>query len=83
MQNAIEVVFPKARHHWCLWHVMKKVPEKLRGYSNYESIKSALHCAVYDSSNKDEFTKSWEKMIMDYNLHDNEWLNGLYNERHR
>ena len=27
MQNAIEQVFPKARHRWCLWHIMKKIPE--------------------------------------------------------
>ncbi|XP_028072411.1 protein FAR-RED IMPAIRED RESPONSE 1-like [Camellia sinensis] len=26
MQNAIEIVFPQARHRWCLWHVMKKIP---------------------------------------------------------
>jgi len=29
MQNAIEIVFPNTRHHWCLWHIMKKLPEKL------------------------------------------------------
>ena len=36
MKNAIEIVFPNARHRWCLWHIMKKVPEKLQGYSRYK-----------------------------------------------
>lgn len=27
MQRAIEIVFPGARHRWCLWHIMKKIPE--------------------------------------------------------
>ena len=55
MQNAIKEIFPKAHHRWCLWHVMKKVPKKLRGYSNYESIKLILHSAVFDSFSKEEF----------------------------
>ena len=32
MKNAIEVVFPNTRHWWCLWHIMKKLPEKLKRY---------------------------------------------------
>ena len=55
MQNAIEIVFPQVRHCWCLWHIMKKISEKLRGYSQYESIKVTLSKAVYDSFTKDEF----------------------------
>ena len=39
MQKAIEVVFPHARHRWCLWHIMKKLPKKLKGYKKYEVIK--------------------------------------------
>ncbi|XP_028066846.1 protein FAR-RED IMPAIRED RESPONSE 1-like [Camellia sinensis] len=83
MQNAIEIVFPQDRHRWCLWHIMKKIPEKLRGYSQYESIKVALSNAVYDSFTKDEFEEYWEAMIENFNLNDNEWLGVLYNDRHR
>ncbi|XP_028085358.1 protein FAR-RED IMPAIRED RESPONSE 1-like [Camellia sinensis] len=83
MQNAIEIVFPQARHRWCLWHIMKKIPEKLRGYSQYDSIKVALSNAVYDSFTKDEFEEYWQAMIAKFNLHDNEWLGVLYRERHR
>ncbi|XP_039686629.1 protein FAR-RED IMPAIRED RESPONSE 1-like [Medicago truncatula] len=43
MKKAIEVVFPKARHRWCLWHLMKKIPEKFGRHSDYESIKTLLH----------------------------------------
>ena len=28
MKKAIKVVFRKARHRLCLWHIMKKIPEK-------------------------------------------------------
>ncbi|XP_024636609.2 protein FAR-RED IMPAIRED RESPONSE 1-like [Medicago truncatula] len=83
MKNAVEDVFPKARHRWCLWHIMKKVPEKLSRLSNYESIKILLHDAVYDSLSISDFMEKWEKMIECYELHDNEWLKGLFDERHR
>ncbi|CAL5383654.1 unnamed protein product [Camellia sinensis] len=83
MQNAIEIVFPHARHRWCSWPVMKKIPEKLRGYSQYESIKAALSNAIYESFTKDEFDEYWEAMIAKFNLNDNEWLGVLYRERHR
>ncbi|XP_028070209.1 protein FAR-RED IMPAIRED RESPONSE 1-like [Camellia sinensis] len=83
MQNAIEIVFPQARHRWCLWHIMKKISEKLRGYSQYESIKVAFSNAVYDSFTKDEFEEYWEAMIENFNLNDNEWLGVLHRERHR
>ena len=49
MKNAVKIVFPNACHQRCLWHIMKKVPEKLKGYEHYESIKFMLHNIVYDS----------------------------------
>ncbi|CAJ2665675.1 unnamed protein product [Trifolium pratense] len=83
MKNAIEVVFPKARHRWCLWHLMKKVPEKLGRHSEYESIKALLHDAVYESLSKSDFMEKWGKLIEDFELQDNEWLKGTFHERNR
>ncbi|XP_022880776.1 protein FAR1-RELATED SEQUENCE 5-like [Olea europaea var. sylvestris] len=58
MQNAIEIVFLKTKHRWCLWHIMKKLPEKF-GYH------------------------SWRSMLDTYDLHDNDWLSRLYENRNR
>ncbi|KAK9280434.1 hypothetical protein L1049_014124 [Liquidambar formosana] len=38
---------------------------------------------VYDSYTEVEFEEGWKLMIDRYDLHDNEWLDGLYGERHR
>uniref|UniRef100_J3LBW7 Protein FAR1-RELATED SEQUENCE n=1 Tax=Oryza brachyantha TaxID=4533 RepID=J3LBW7_ORYBR len=81
MQNAIMEVFPEARHRWCLWHIMKKIPEKLRGYLEYEDINSTLSNVVYDSLNRDDFDRGWMKMIDEFSLQDNEWVVGLYDNR--
>ncbi|XP_027911571.1 protein FAR1-RELATED SEQUENCE 5-like [Vigna unguiculata] len=70
MMNAIKVVFSNTKHRWCLWHIMKKVLEKLQGYTNYKPIKTELKKLVYDS-------------ICVNDLNANEWLSTLYDERHR
>ncbi|XP_040243425.1 protein FAR1-RELATED SEQUENCE 6 isoform X4 [Aegilops tauschii subsp. strangulata] len=80
MQNAIEEVFPQARHRWCTCHIMKKIPEKLNGY---EKIKSTLSNVVYDSLTKHGFDKTWVEMINKYDLQDNEWLAELYDNKNR
>ncbi|XP_042962573.1 protein FAR1-RELATED SEQUENCE 5-like [Carya illinoinensis] len=49
MQLAIARVFPSSRHRFCLWHIMKKLPEKFGSHSQYNEIKSSLHKCVYDS----------------------------------
>ncbi|XP_071695688.1 protein FAR-RED IMPAIRED RESPONSE 1-like [Rutidosis leptorrhynchoides] len=42
MKKAIEVVFPAARHRWCLWHILKKLPKKLGRHKRYKSVKYKL-----------------------------------------
>ncbi|XP_058764116.1 protein FAR-RED IMPAIRED RESPONSE 1-like [Vicia villosa] len=83
MKNAIELVFPTTRHRWCLWHIMKKIPEKLSGYGEYKRIKYAMKEAVYDTFTTDGFEQKWSLFIEKFNLQENDWLGGLYMERHR
>ncbi|GLT54152.1 hypothetical protein SLA2020_273750 [Shorea laevis] len=58
MKNAIEIVFPKTtRHRYCLWHIMRKLPEKFGAHAQFNGIKSALSTCVYDSQTCAEFEK--------------------------
>jgi len=82
MLNAIREVFPNTKHRWCLWHIMKKVPEKLQGYTNYKSIKTELKRLVYDSITMGEFELGWHAFIGQYDLTTNDWLTTLFDERH-
>ncbi|XP_004509897.2 protein FAR1-RELATED SEQUENCE 4-like [Cicer arietinum] len=83
IKNAIELVFPTTRRRWCLWHIMKKIPEKLYQHNEYKKIKFALKEAVYDTFTKETFEEKWCFFIKKFELQQNDWLNGLYNERHR
>ena len=82
MKKAIEVVFPNARHRWCLWHIMKKMPDKFKGYKEYEPIQFCMRNFVHDSLSKEKFEESWCLFIKKYKLESNEWLIGLYDKRH-
>ena len=82
IKAAIENVFPSTRHRWCLWHILKKISDKLGGYKEYRDISNVLHCAVYDSQSSAKFEETWHHMIVEFELGGNEWLHGLYNERH-
>ncbi|XP_073223562.1 protein FAR1-RELATED SEQUENCE 6-like [Cicer arietinum] len=75
IKNAIELVFPTTRHRWCLWHIMKKIPEKLDQYSEYKKIKFELKEAVYDTITKDAFEEKWCSFIEKFELQQNDWLN--------
>ncbi|KAF5475279.1 hypothetical protein F2P56_007102 [Juglans regia] len=82
MKNAIEIVFPNARHRYCLWHIMRKLPEKLESHSAYNvGLKTAIMSAVYDTQNAEQFEEKWGQLIHNYDLIDNSWLQGLYAER--
>uniref|UniRef100_A0ACD5URP8 Uncharacterized protein n=1 Tax=Avena sativa TaxID=4498 RepID=A0ACD5URP8_AVESA len=83
IQNVVGMVFTNSRYRWCLWHIMKKIPEKLGGYEEYDFIKVALGNTVYDSLTITEFEAAWMRMVERYNLGDNDWLKGLYDHRHR
>ncbi|KAF5465008.1 hypothetical protein F2P56_015042 [Juglans regia] len=82
MKNAIAIVFPNTRHRYCLWHIMRKLLEKLGSHAEFKcGLKSALQRCVYDSQTSDEFEKSWEVFIDTYNLKENAWLQSLYSEQ--
>ncbi|XP_038708509.1 protein FAR1-RELATED SEQUENCE 5-like [Tripterygium wilfordii] len=81
MKNAIRVVFPDTKHRLCLWHIMKKVPEKLGSHIEYDGIRRLLTGAIYDSQSIYEFEDSWHMLISFYQLEDNVWLSSLYAER--
>jgi len=81
IKNAIARVFPGTRHRYCLWHILKKISEKFKAYSQYDAIKSALRRCVYESQTCGDFEIGWQRVLERYNLKDNDWLCRLYDER--
>ncbi|XP_022886905.1 protein FAR1-RELATED SEQUENCE 2-like [Olea europaea var. sylvestris] len=83
LQNEIQIIFPNTKHRWCLWHILKKLPEKFGYHVDKSSIFSAIHVLVYDSQSVEEFDEGWKSMLDTYDLSENAWLSGLYENRGR
>ncbi|RYR02621.1 hypothetical protein Ahy_B06g081422 [Arachis hypogaea] len=82
MFGAIRKALPNTRHRWCIWHIMKKLPQKLGGYRRYGDLYYAnLRDIVFNTWTEESFERKWFEFIEEYNLHDNTWLSDIYNDR--
>ncbi|XP_021719413.1 protein FAR-RED IMPAIRED RESPONSE 1-like [Chenopodium quinoa] len=55
MQKPLAEVMPNTRHRWCIWHIMRKFPEKLGKCALYDDFKNPLKNIIYDSFTVEEF----------------------------
>nr|XP_025635474.1 protein FAR-RED IMPAIRED RESPONSE 1-like [Arachis hypogaea] len=82
MQRAIELSMPTIIHHWCIWHIMKKIPNKLNDYKRHKKIEQEMSHVVWNSFTKDAFDRNWNDFLTKYDLGGNKWLSELYEDRH-
>ncbi|XP_071687228.1 protein FAR1-RELATED SEQUENCE 8-like [Rutidosis leptorrhynchoides] len=67
MKNSIEIVFPGIRHRYmCLWHITKKIPEKLGKLKKYKLIKYKLKKNLYGSLTPSEFEAAWKTTLKQF-----------------
>ncbi|XP_021754070.1 protein FAR1-RELATED SEQUENCE 6-like [Chenopodium quinoa] len=82
MRKPLAQVMPNARHRWFIWHIMKKIPEKLGSCEHYQDFKSPLKALIYESFTVAEFERRWSDLMKHFELEENEWLGDLFEERH-
>ncbi|XP_061340632.1 protein FAR1-RELATED SEQUENCE 5-like [Gastrolobium bilobum] len=82
ISNAVSKIFPNAKHRYCIWHIMKKFPEKLSHvYHENASFKKHFNECIWRSKSTQEFEDRWKHLLVEYGLDENEWLRGLYSIR--
>jgi hypothetical protein len=82
MRAAIIAVFPNSIHRLCMFHIIKKLPEKIGPHllEEDEFWQEVNHC-VWSSETIEEFESRWKAILEKYNLENNEWLQGRYEIR--
>ncbi|KAG2598759.1 hypothetical protein PVAP13_5KG398207 [Panicum virgatum] len=82
MRAAIASVLPSTMHRLCMWHIMKKFPEKIGPHLlQDEEFWKRVNLCVWGSETTEEFESRWLALLSDYNLGNNDWLEGRYRIR--
>ena len=62
---------------------MRKISNEFKRYAAYKGIKCAMKEAIYDTLTEEEFNEERCLFVKEFELEQNEWLNGLFNEWNR
>ncbi|XP_074314205.1 protein FAR1-RELATED SEQUENCE 11-like [Silene latifolia] len=78
--NYIITVLKKARHRFCMWHIMKKVTDKVGSTICKETdFLSRLNNVIWSEDlEPEEFEENWAKVISEFSLERNKWLTGKW-----
>ncbi|XP_074266345.1 protein FAR-RED IMPAIRED RESPONSE 1-like [Silene latifolia] len=82
--NAVPAKFKTAKHRFCMWHIMKKITDKVGSKICRDTdFLTRLNGVVWDDDlEPGEFEEKWLKVMNDFSLEDNTWLNGKFADRH-
>lgn len=79
---AITQVFPRTRHRFCKWHILKECQEKLSHVLfEHPNFEAELHKCVNLTESIEEFESCWLSLIDRYDLVEHEWLQTIYADR--
>ncbi|XP_010271481.1 PREDICTED: protein FAR1-RELATED SEQUENCE 5-like [Nelumbo nucifera] len=84
IEKAINLVLPKSHHRLCVWHMFQNAAKHLSGvFEKFKLFSQDFKRCVYEYDDVDEFESAWKNMIDKYRLQENEWLQKLYNKKHK
>ncbi|XP_076918651.1 protein FAR-RED IMPAIRED RESPONSE 1-like [Bidens hawaiensis] len=80
MKQAIASVFQNTRNRLCMWHIIKKVADKVGAdLCNNEDFKSRLYNIVWtDSISPSEFEDKWQTIMVEFELDKNKWFTDMW-----
>ncbi|KAH0639651.1 hypothetical protein KY285_036237 [Solanum tuberosum] len=68
MKASITEVFLDTIHRYCIWHIMTKLPAKLKGVLDFKIAKAEFKSIIYNSITIYEFEGKWASFIQKYEL---------------
>lgn len=85
MKLSVAEVFPETTHRLCMWHIMKKLREKVSAQLwQDDEFKSRLNRCVWNNQlEPEEFETEWNEIMTKHDLQDNSWFLYLYGIRQK
>ncbi|KAI3924342.1 hypothetical protein MKW98_032543 [Papaver atlanticum] len=84
ISDAVGLVFPESHHGLCLWHIFLNASKQLtKVVKASKTFAPQFKAWIYEQETVEEFDRSWNKLLEDFDLRDNEWLQGLYELREK
>ncbi|XP_021741423.1 protein FAR1-RELATED SEQUENCE 5-like [Chenopodium quinoa] len=86
MKISVKSVFNKTEHRFCMWHIMKKLPDKVEKSIMQEEtgfLKKLCACVWHLEIEPAEFEERWNKVMVEYHLEEHEWLGYMYKIRNK
>ena len=82
MKVAINGKFQSTTHRFCIWHIIRKLFEKVGSSLNGDDdCLGRFKSCVYNSETPIEFEQERQSIINDFGLQNNAWLSQLYDIR--
>ncbi|XP_074293414.1 protein FAR1-RELATED SEQUENCE 5-like [Silene latifolia] len=84
IRSGVKTVFgDKTQHRYCMWHIMKKLPDKIGTtlYRETNFMKELCSCVWAEDIEPSEFEERWCSVISSYGLTGNEWLDTMFDKR--
>ncbi|XP_024959811.1 protein FAR1-RELATED SEQUENCE 5-like [Cynara cardunculus var. scolymus] len=80
MKQAIPIVFPKSIHRLCMWHITKKVKEKICDHLAHGTpFKSKFNKLVWNVHiSRESFEDKWNALMDEYGLRGHSWFEEMY-----
>ncbi|XP_074289045.1 protein FAR1-RELATED SEQUENCE 5-like [Silene latifolia] len=85
IEGGLKKVFKdKVQHRYCMWHILKKLPEKVGPVicRETEFLKEINSCVWGEDVEPAKFEERWTTIVEAHGLSDNEWLQEKYGIRH-
>ncbi|XP_056691909.1 protein FAR1-RELATED SEQUENCE 5-like [Spinacia oleracea] len=85
MSIAIKKVFKTTKRRLCMWHIMRKVPDKVGPVLCKETdFLKKLNAVVWDSDlDPTEFVSGWEAVMKEFSLENHYWLSYMFKIKHK
>ncbi|XP_074289483.1 protein FAR1-RELATED SEQUENCE 5-like [Silene latifolia] len=81
--KAVPAKFKTTKHRFCMWHIMKKITDKVGSKICRDTDFLTRRTVLYGTmTGAREFEEKWLKVMNDFSLEDNTWLNGKFADRH-